>query len=433
MNFADAKLQTSNSKGSSRSTWRPLMAAIVAVGALATPAYADLEPLQSPRLERAKDLIADEQWERAIEQLKAAVSDAKERNKDEALFWLAHSQHQARDLAAAVQTISRLEREHPSSRWVKPARSLRIEIAQKLRREDVLWWTAAPPPPAPPTIATPRPAATPPPPVAAPVIPQPRPTPSPAAIPLPPAPAPPATPRAARPHGTYTLHETPMPSTVWIPKGWEPDVNLRIQALGSLMKTDAPRVIPILKEIALESPDASEASRAIFVLAQSGQPEAQTTVLEVARTGSELVQIAAVRELGRFGGPKTTEALLQVYPSGNPRVKYQIVHSLAERSATGALLRIAETEQDRKLKETAIVRLGQAGGTEPLLRFYSRAASDLKRPIIVGLFNARAEDELIQIAETERDEAIRAEAIARLRLLGTAKARAYVEKTGKNR
>ncbi|HJR61501.1 MAG TPA: hypothetical protein VJ813_18985, partial [Vicinamibacterales bacterium] len=118
------------------------LAAIV----LAAPARADVEPLQSPRLERAKDFIADEQWERAIEQLKAAAGDAKERNRDEALFWLAHSQHQARDLAAAVQTISRLERQHPASRWVKPARSLRIEIAQKLRLNDVLWWTAAPPP-----------------------------------------------------------------------------------------------------------------------------------------------------------------------------------------------------------------------------------------------------------------------------------------------
>jgi hypothetical protein len=55
----------------------------------------------------------------------------------------------------------------------------------------------------------------------------------------------------------------------------------------------------------------------------------------------------------------------------------------------------------------------------------------LKRPIIVGLFNARAEDELIRIAEQERDEAIRTEALRRLRLLGTPKARAYLEKVAR--
>ena len=224
-----------------------------------------------------------------------------------------------------------------------------------------------------------------------------------------------------------------MPSHVWIPEGWNPDTNLRIQALGSLIQTDAKRVIPILKEIALESPDANEARRAVFVLAQSGRPEAQSTVVEVAKEGSELVQLAAVRELGRFGGPKAVEALLQVYTAGNPRVKYQVVNSLGERLDTNALVRIAETEPDRKLKEIAIVRLGQAGAREQLEHFYVRARVELKKPIINGLFNARAEEELIRIAEKERDPEIRAEALARLRLLGTPRARAYLEKQRQKR
>src|SRR4051812_34474841 len=102
---------------------------------------------ESQRLERAKDLIGDEQWVRAIDELQGAVADPKEPNKDEALFWLAHSENQARDSAAAVATIRRLEREYPASRWGEPARSLRVEIAQRLQRNDVLWDTAVPPPP----------------------------------------------------------------------------------------------------------------------------------------------------------------------------------------------------------------------------------------------------------------------------------------------
>jgi len=116
------------------------------------------EPQSSPRLEKAKDYIADEQWIRAVEVLKAASVDPRERNKDEALFWLAHSQHQARDLSGAVETIAQLERNFPVSRWVKPARSLRVELAQKLRRDDVLWWTATSPTPPTPMPAGPAPA-----------------------------------------------------------------------------------------------------------------------------------------------------------------------------------------------------------------------------------------------------------------------------------
>ena len=45
------------------------------------------------------------------------------------------------------------------------------------------------------------------------------------------------------------------------------------RALGSLIHTDAAKVIPMLKEIALESGNLAAARRALFVLAQSGRPE----------------------------------------------------------------------------------------------------------------------------------------------------------------
>ncbi len=223
------------------------------------------------------------------------------------------------------------------------------------------------------------------------------------------------------------------PPLMWIPQNWDPDTDLRIQALGSLMRTDSARVIPMLKEIALDSPNPQEASRAVFVLAQSGHADAHSTVIEVAMHGSEPVRVAAVRELGRFGGAKVSDELLQVYSTGNTRVKYQVVNSLGERAATVALMQIAESESNQHLRDTAIVTLGQAGGREQLLRLYTRATAESKRPIIAGLFNARAENELIQIADRETDRAIRQDILARLRLLGTPKARAYVEKAQTSR
>jgi hypothetical protein len=51
-------------------------------------------PAESARMTRAKDLISDDQWAAAIPVLRAASTDPKEQNKDEALFWLAHSQNQ---------------------------------------------------------------------------------------------------------------------------------------------------------------------------------------------------------------------------------------------------------------------------------------------------------------------------------------------------
>ncbi len=208
-----------------------------------------------------------------------------------------------------------------------------------------------------------------------------------------------------------------------------PDTDLRIQALGSLMQTDALRVIPMLKEIALAGGDAADARRALFVLAQSRQPEARATVVEMATTGPEPVRVAAVRALGSLGGPAVSSALLKVYDTADARVKYQVVMSLGQREAVPALMRIAESEGDPRLRDAALARLGEAGGRAELAALYARqrAGAAIKKPIIAGLFNAQADEELIRLAGREKDPAARAEIVARLRLLGTPRARAYLE------
>jgi hypothetical protein len=393
---------------------------------------------ESQRLERAKDLIGDEQWVRAIDELKGAIADQKEPNKDEALFWLAHSENQTRDTAAAVATIRRLERDYPASRWVKPARSLRIEIARRLQRNDVLWYTAVPPvppavpvPPSPMAVAAPPAPATPPTPPAG-ATPSVPPAPAPAAGPRgsyrsPPPPQPAALPPA--PFAPAAVPRPPMPPTVWMPDTYFPDTDLRIQALGSLIDTDAGKVIPMLKQIALDGANPSEARRALFVLAQSGRADARSAVVDVAKTGSAPVRLAAARELGRLGGPAVVNDLLQVYSTGNQQVKYQIVSSLGQRDAAPALMRIAQSESDQGLRDVAIVTLGQAGGRAQLVSLYARASVRAKHPIIVGLFNAQADDELIQLAEREHDPRVRQEIISQLRLLGTPRVTRYLEQT----
>jgi hypothetical protein len=367
---------------------------------------AALEPADSPRLARAKDLISDERWTAAIPELRAAVNDRREQNKDEALFWLAHSQNQAGDLAEAVESIRRLQAEYPKSRWKQPAGSLMIELAQKLGRRDVLWQTAVPPAPPPPPgpgaparLRSPRSPQPPPPPVG----PQP-----------PDAPKAPGSPAAP-------------PAASWFAESYFPDTDLRVQALGRLIPTDAPKVIPILRKIALESDNSGAARGAVFILAQSRNPEAQSTVVDVAKVGPETVRVAAVRELARFGGPNVGQDLLEVYSRGNAPVKQQVVFSLGERADTSALVRIVQTENDEKLRDAAILTLGRAGGREQLRVLFVRAPRDARLAVIRGLFIARDEDGLIAIAGEEKDAALKADVIGKLRLLGTPKAKQYLE------
>ena len=182
--------------------------ALVAGGEVARAA----SPAESARMARAKDLISEDRWAAAIPVLRAAVADPKERNKDEALFWLAHSQNRAGDLAEAVESIRKLQREHAKSRWSEAAGSLLIELAQKLGRFDVLWRTAVPPvPPAPPTAMAPE--APPPPAVGRPRSPRVRP----AAPPPPPAP-----PALAYPVAPPTPPPAPPPAMPWFAESYFP-------------------------------------------------------------------------------------------------------------------------------------------------------------------------------------------------------------------
>jgi hypothetical protein len=390
---------------------------------IAGTAFAAAAP-DSKRLALAKDYIADEQWARAIDELRIVAADRNDPNRDEALFWLAHSEYQVGDHGEAIQTIARLERLFAKSRWVRPARSLRVEIAQRLRRDDVLWVLATQPPPPPPPApvrgvapsahplprggtppAAPAPPAlpattpTPAPPPGFPATPRPTEFPSVPAATIPtPAPFPPgfgrrppaSPPMAARPGAL------PMGMTLDGLLPVEPyalDTDLRMQALVSLLDTHSDRVIPLLREIALDNKNPTEARRAVFALAQSPRSDARNTVVEAARRGPGAVRIAAIREMGRFHGPVFTTALVG----------------------------IARSESDAAVRDTAIVTLGRSGARVQLRSLYSQLPSASRFAVLTGLFTAKDDDELIRIASTERDQRLRTRARQHLRLLGTAK------------
>jgi hypothetical protein len=394
-----------------RQVFTVLTLLLMAGGAYAAPAP------DSKRLALAKDYIADEQWARAIDELRVVAADTRDANRDEALFWLAHSQYQVGDHVEAVQTIARLERLFVKSRWTRPARSLRVEIAQRLRRDDVLWVWAAPPatPPAspravfppdqpsprtpmpppgvvpttpPPSLAPPRPGRLPRPaaPPEGPVVATPVATPFPPGVPDH---AAPPFPRGARPGAFPVPVEGLMPAEPFIV-----DTDLRMQALVSLLDSHSDRVIPLLREIALDKRNPAEARRAVFALAQSPRSEARNTVVEAARRGPNVVRIAAIREMGRFSEP----------------------------TFTSALAAIARNESDIAVRETAIVTLGRSGARVQLRTLYSQLPQSSRIAVLRGLFNAKDDDELIRIATNERDQRLRTRARQHLRLLGTPKA-----------
>ena len=404
---------------------RTVLAAGMAAWLLASGVAAAGPAPDSKRLGQAKDYIADEQWMRAIAVLTQAVDDQHEKSRDEALFWLAHCEHQSGDDASALETIARLERLYPASPWVKLAGSMRIEIAHRLRRDDVLWRIAvpAPAPPAP-AMAPQRPhpgvAPTPPPQPATPAVVK-LPPPPPGTTPppsrrgmMPPTPRPAATPAIPTPG-------------LWEAWGTLPEASdqaIRIEALAGLMDGHSDRVIPLLKDIAMDRNSPDGARLAVQVLAHSPRPEARSTVVDIARNGAEPVRITAIRELGRFPDPSVNAELVRVYSvNSTPRIKRQVVSSLGERDDNTSLYHIVRSESDPTLRNTAILTLGRIPiARDQLRQLYTQAPRDSREAVIGALFLVRDDDELIRIASNEREPLYRARARQQLRLLATPKA-----------
>lgn len=407
--------------------------AIVLV-ALGTVTAAEAAAPESKRLIRARDFITDEQWTQAIDLLRVAVDDPKEPRRDEALYWLAHSEYHSGDAGAAVATISRLEREFPRSMWVKPGQSLRIDIAVRLGRNDVLLWTATPrnrrvplgsapaaithEPPAP---AAPIPVADEPP---KPPTPKPAPRKGPARDGGTPMPFPQG---AAAPAAAPVV---PPPAAMWYASDFEPDADIRVYALGGLLRSDADRAIPLLMEIALASDKPTTASRAVTVLAQSKLPKAREKVVEVATTAPQSVQIAAVKAMVGFGGRAVSGDLMQVYSKVNEPVKVQIVKSLGDLEQPAPLLQIVNAEKEGPIRYHALASLGRAGAVDQLEQLYKTSSSNSRRYIIEGFAFARAEAQLIRVADLERkgNPQLRRFALDQLKLFGSPRAKEYLQR-----
>ena len=86
------------------------------------------------------------------------------------------------------------------------------------------------------------------------------------------------------------------------------DDELKLLALSGLMNADPDKAIPIIKSMLAGSPSPKLVDRALFVLAQSGTPEARQVLVNIAKSSPNPdLQKHAIRNLGLFGGPESQQ------------------------------------------------------------------------------------------------------------------------------
>src|SRR5258708_30597335 len=96
------------------------------------------------------------------------------------------------------------------------------------------------------------------------------------------------------------------------------DEELKMLAIQGLMSSDPERTFPLLQKVLNGTGTPREKSKALFVIAQSGSPQAQTILGKIARGQSNPeLQRKAVEYLGLFGGSEARKKLAEVYASSS--------------------------------------------------------------------------------------------------------------------
>ncbi len=223
------------------------------------------------------------------------------------------------------------------------------------------------------------------------------------------------------------------------------DAELKILALQAVLNSDPDRAMPLVEKLLNGPGSPKDKAKVLFMVAQSGSPQAQGLLAKVAlgQSNPEL-QRKAVEYLGIFGGGvsggveggveggvkggvtgpnrnrgSAKQVLAEVYTSSSDAsVKRAVLRSYMISGDRQNLFAAAKGEKDESLRREAIRQLGLVHGTSELEQLYKTESSpDVRREILQAFFLAGDSGRLVQAAQGEKEPELRRAAIRNLGLI----------------
>lgn len=200
------------------------------------------------------------------------------------------------------------------------------------------------------------------------------------------------------------------------------DEELKMLAIQGLMNSAPDRALPLLEKVLNGTGTPKEKSKALFVIAQSGSPEARQILGRIAGGQSNPdLQRKAVEYLGMFGGDDSHKILAEVYAkSSDESLKRAILRSYMISGDKNDLFNAAKGEKNESVRGEAIRQLGLVHGVDELQQLYQRETStEVKRDILQAFFLAGDSGRLVQAATSEKDPELRRTAVRNLGLINS--------------
>jgi len=207
------------------------------------------------------------------------------------------------------------------------------------------------------------------------------------------------------------------------------DEDLKLLALQGLMNSSPEKAIPLVEGILNGSGSPRVKSKALFVLAQNGSPQAEQVLGKIARGQSNPdLQRKALSYLATFGGKGAGKILAEVYTSSSdPEVKRAVIRSYIISGDREQLAALAKSEPNPELRKEAIRNLGITGGQAELQSMYAKETDrGVKEEILNAYFIGGDAKGLIAVARTEKDPELKKKAVEKLSLMGSKEANEYL-------
>jgi hypothetical protein len=138
-----------------------------------------------------------------------------------------------------------------------------------------------------------------------------------------------------------------------------PEDDLKLLALNSLMQQDPARGLPLLRDILAGNGSTDLKKHALFILTQSKAPEAQSILDDVVKgkMGPEL-QRQAIPTVAVLKGGRANDTFAEIYKtSTDERVKRSVISAFFITHDAPHLVDIARNEKDLKLKRDIVSQL----------------------------------------------------------------------------
>jgi HEAT repeats len=137
------------------------------------------------------------------------------------------------------------------------------------------------------------------------------------------------------------------------------DEDLKLLAINSLLNRDPTTALPLLRGILSGNQPLNVKRHALFVLAQSKSPEAES-ILHDAVLGKldPQLQGEAIRSMAVFQGKRANDTLAEVYrTTTDPKIKKSIISAMFITQDAPRMVDMARGEKDLELKRTIVSQL----------------------------------------------------------------------------